>query len=379
MKEELNIGIIGTQFMGKAHSNAYRQVPRFFNIPINLHLHTACGRNKAALDQFAQKFGWDRAETDWEKIMEDETINIVDIAAPNDLHMPIAKAAAKAGKHILCEKPIALNLIEAKEMYQSAQKAGVIHMMVFNYRFVPAIALAKQLIEEGKIGKIHHFNGVYYQDWLVDPNFPITWRHDAKTSGSGAHGDMNAHIVDLARFLVGEFISVNGLQKTFVTERPLAPGEGKGAVTTDDATTFQAEFENGALGSFIATRFANGRKNFLRLEIFGSKGSLVFNLERMNELQYFSLEEDPKCQGFRTVLVTESRQPYIDAWWPPGHIIGWEHTFVHLVKTLVEGIAGNKQVRPDFYDGLKCQQVLDAVMESARERKWTDIELDLKL
>lgn len=379
MKKQLYIGIIGTQFMGKAHSNAYRQVSRFFDVPVEPHLHIACGRNKTALKQFSEKFGWGHSETDWEKVIKDENIDIVDIATPNDLHRPIAKAAAKAGKHILCEKPMALDLEEAKEMYLAAKEAGIIHMMVFNYRFVPAILLAKQLVDEGKIGTIHHFNAVYYQDWLVDPDFPFTWRHDAKASGSGAHGDMNAHIVDLARFLVGEFTAVSGLQKTFVKERPLASGEGMGKVTTDDATAFQAEFENGALGSFIATRFANGRKNYLRLEIFGSKGSLIFNLERMNELDYFSGEEDSNCQGFRNVLVTESHQPYLNAWWPPGHIIGWEHTFVHLVKNLVEGVAEGKQVRPDFYDGLKCQQVLDAVVESAQKRIWVNIDHDLKI
>jgi predicted dehydrogenase len=379
MKKQINIGIIGTQFMGKAHSNAYRQVSPFFDISVEPYLHTACGRNKEALKEFSQKFGWRHTETNWEKVIKDENIDIVDISTPNDMHKPIVIAAAQADKHILCEKPFALDFEEAKEMYLEAKEAGLIHMMVFNYRFVPAILLAKQMIEEGKIGKIHHFNAVYYQDWLVDPEFPLTWRQDAKASGSGAHGDMNAHLVDLARFLVGEFAAVCGLQNIFVKERPNASGKGRGPVTTDDACSFQAEFENGALGSFISTRYANGRKNFLRLEIFGSKGSLIFNLERMNELEYFSGEEDPNYQGFRNMLVTESHQPYIKAWWPPGHIIGWEHTFVHLVKTLVEGVAEGKAVKPDFYDGLKCQQVLDAVVESAKKKIWIDIENGLKL
>jgi predicted dehydrogenase len=373
MKEQVNIGLIGTQFMGKAHSNAWLKVPYFFDTAVTPVLHTACSRSEAQLAHFVDQYHWKRAETSWEKMIESDEIDLVDICTPNELHMPVAIAAAKAGKHILCEKPIARNAEEAEDMYEAAQKAGIIHMMIFNYRFVPAIALAKRFIDQGKIGEVRHFNAVYYQDWLTDPEFPITWRHDAKASGSGAHGDMNAHIVDLGRYLVGEFRSVSGIQKTFIEERPLPSGKGRGKVSTDDATSFLATFENGAIGSFQATRLAPGRKNFLRLEIFGSTGSLGFNLERMNELEYFTSDDDLASQGYKNILVTDASQPYIKAWWPPGHIIGWEHTFVHQVKELLDAIGNKRTIAPDFYDGLRCQQVLDAVIASTKKNTWTEI------
>ena len=373
MKGKVNIGLIGTRFMGKAHSNAWLKVPFFFDTSIDPVLHTACGRNDSEREKFVTQYHWKRGEALWENLVQSKDIDLVDICTPNDLHMPIAVAAAKAGKHVLCEKPMARNIQEATEMYEAVLKAGVVHMMIFNYRFVPAIALAKHFIAEGKIGEVRHFNAVYYQDWLTDAEFPITWRHDAKASGSGAHGDMNAHIVDLARYLVGEFESVNGIRKTFIEERPLLSGKGKGKVSTDDATSFLAVFQNGALGSFQATRLAPGRKNFLRLEIFGSKGSLGFNLERMNELEYFESGGDDLSQGYKNILVTDPSQPYIKAWWPPGHIIGWEHTFVHQIKELLDGIGNKKAVTPDFYDGLRCQQVLDAVVSSTTTSSWTKV------
>jgi predicted dehydrogenase len=373
MKQQINIGLIGTQFMGKAHSNAWLKVPYFFDTPLVPVLHTACSRNEAQRTEFVEQFHWKRGEASWEKMIASDDIDLVDICTPNELHMPVALAAARAGKHILCEKPMARNASEAEEMYQAVQEAGIIHMMIFNYRFVPAIALAKKIIDEGKIGQVRHFNAVYYQDWLTDPEFPITWRHDAKASGSGAHGDMNAHIVDLGRYLVGEFVSVSGIQKTFIEERPLPSGKGRGKVSTDDATSFLATFDNGAIGSFQATRLAPGRKNFLRLEIFGSTGSLGFNLERLNELEYFAGGDDPESQGYKNVLVTDASQPYVKAWWPPGHIIGWEHTFVHQVKEILDGIGNKKHVTPDFYDGLRCQQVLDAVVTSTTANTWTEI------
>ncbi|MEY4538914.1 MAG: hypothetical protein RLZZ306_671 [Bacteroidota bacterium] len=319
----INIAIVGTQFMGKAHSNAYSKVGDFFDLPAKPILKVACGVNEERLNQFATKFGWENTTTNWKKIINRDDIDLVDISTPNNSHAPIAIAAAKSGKHVICEKPIARNLKEARQMYDAAETAGITHAMIFNYRFVPAIAFAKKMISEGKIGKIHHFNAVYYQDWLIDPNFPMTWRHDVKASGSGAHGDMNAHIVDLARYLVGEFESVNGVEKVFVKNRPFANGSGIGTVTTDDSMSFFAHFQNGALGAFQCTRFANGRKNFLRLEIFGSEGSLSFNLERLNELEYFNRNEDADIQGFRNIIVTNSTHPYIGAWWPVGHIIGW--------------------------------------------------------
>lgn len=373
MKNDINIGIVGTQFMGKAHTNGYLRLPHFFDINGTPVLHTACGRNPQQLDSFSKKYGWKQQTTDWKQLVSNEEIDLIDICTPNNLHHPIVLEAIRNGKNVLCEKPMAMNVREAQEMYELAESAGIVHMMIFNYRFVPALALAKRMIQNGKLGTIHHFNAVYYQDWLVDPLFPLVWRHDVKTTGSGAHGDMNAHIIDLARFLVGEFEAVTGIQEVFVKERPLASGEGTGKVSADDTTLFMAHFRNGALGSFNATRFANGFKNHLRLEIFGSEGSLTFNLENLNELRYFSSKDPEGEQGFRSILVTEQTHPYVDAWWPPGHIIGWEHTFVHQFSDLMNGIANHQQVTPNFYDGLRCQQVLDAVSESAEKRAWVTI------
>lgn len=297
-----------------------------------------------------------------EHLVSNEALDLIDICTSNNLHAPIALAAIKAGKNVLCEKPMAMSVTEALDMYKAAESAGIIHMMIFNYRFVPALAWVKRIIAEGQLGKIHHFNAVYYQDWLVDPKFPVTWRHNVKETGSGAHGDMNAHIIDLARFLVGEFEAVTGLQEIFIKVRLLSSGEGTGKVTADDTILFMAKFKNGAVGSFNCTRFANGFKNHLRLEIFGSKGSLTFNLERMNELNYFSGNDQKDQQGFRNILVTESKHPFINAWWPPGHIIGWEHSFTNQFAQLKEGIVIKKQVTPNFYDGLRCQQVLEGAV-----------------
>jgi predicted dehydrogenase len=240
--------------MGKAHSNAWLKAPYFFDTPLTPVLHTACSRSESQRAAFVNQYHWKQGESSWEKMVASSGVDLVDICTPNDLHMPVALAAAQAGKHVLCEKPMARNAEEAEQMYSAVQRAGVVHMMIFNYRFVPAIALAKRLIADDKIGEVRHFNAVYYQDWLTDPDFPITWRHDAQASGSGAHGDMNAHVVDLARYLVGEFHSVNGIQKTFIQERPLFSGDGRGKVTTDDATSFLATFNNGALGSFQARK-----------------------------------------------------------------------------------------------------------------------------
>lgn len=362
--------------MGKAHSNAFRTAPTFFDLPCSPILHTVCGRDKAQLQHLARRFGWKHQEQEWKQIIENKEVDIVDVCTPNNLHAPVVLAAAEAGKHVLCEKPLARNEEEAWLMYEAAVKAGVVNMTVFNYRFVPAIAMAKQLIDSGRIGEIRHFNAVYFQDWLTDPAFPLVWRHDALLSGSGAHGDMNAHIIDLARFLVGEFAEVNGVQRTFISERPTADGKGHGRVSVDDATSFLALFQQGAMGSFTATRLAPGRKNFMRVEIFGSTGSLVFNLERMNELHYC---EGAKGEGFSTLLITEPTHPFMDAWWPPGHVIGWEHTFINLAVHFLKAVASGLPALPDFYDGFRCQQVLDAVVWSAENGTWKTISQVNKL
>lgn len=370
---EIGVGIVGTKFMGRAHSNAYMDVEHFFDLPAVPVMQVACGRNVPDLEAFAKRFGWRDTETSWERMVQRDDVDLVDICTSNVTHMPIAVAAAKAGKHVFCEKPIAMSADEARQMLDAAREADVRHMVAFNYRRVPAIVLAKQLIDEGKIGTIRHFNAVYYQDWLVDPDSSFVWRHDVGEGGSGAHGDMNAHTVDLARFLVGEVEAVSGAKEIFVKERPLEDGTGMGTVTADDALYFLARFHDGALGTFMATRFATGRKNYLRLEIFGSEGALVFNLERLNELEYYSQADPGPEQGFRTIMVTESSHNYVDAWWPPGHIIGWEHTFIHEVKDLLEAIAEGEPVYPDFYDGLRCQQVLDAALESADQGRWVEV------
>jgi len=370
--KKINVGIVGTKFMGRAHSNAYLDVAHFFPLAAAPVRRAACDLDEASLKDFSQNFGWETTETSWQRMVERDDIDLVDICTSNATHMPVAVAAAKHGKHVICEKPLALNAAEARQMLDAAQESGITHMVAFNYRRVPALAFAKNLIEQGKIGKVHHFNAVYYQDWLVDPNFPFVWRHDAKVAGSGAHGDMNAHIVDLARFLVGDFAAVSGAQEVFVKERPTADGK-MAKVSADDATYFLAHFQSGALGSFLATRFATGRKNYLRMEIFGSEGSLSFNLERLNELEYFSRNDESLEQGFRNILVTENKHPYVNAWWPPGHIIGWEHTFIHEIADLLTAIDARKPVAADFYDGWRCQQVLDAVVESADNGKWIEI------
>lgn len=370
MTKTIHVGIVGTRFMGRAHSNAWIDVPNFFDVPLRPVLRAACGRDPVTLAAFAQRFGWQTTETSWERLVARDDIDLVDIATSNATHLPIAVAAARAGKHLLCEKPLALNADEARRMLDAAREAGVRHMVAFNYRRVPAIALARQLIQAGKIGRVFHFNAVYYQDWLVDPQFPLNWRQDVQEAGSGARGDLAAHIVDLARFLVGEVEAVSGAQETFIKERPYADGRGTGPVTVDDATLFLTRFQNGALGSLMSTRYATGRKNFLRLELFGSEGSLIFNLERLNELEFYSRSDPAAERGFRTIMVTDRSHPYINAWWPAGHILGWEHTFIHEVADLLGAIARDEAASPDFYDGLRCQQVLDAAARSAVEGRW---------
>jgi predicted dehydrogenase len=312
-----------------------------------------------------------------------EDIDLVDVSTPGNLHAPISIEAAKHGKIVLCEKPLANNLAEARAMVEAVEQHGVKHGVFFNYRKAPAVAYAKQLIDAGVIGQVYHFRATYLQDWIVDPNFPLVWRLQKPIAGSGVHGDLNAHIIDLAHMLVGEISEVCGMMHTFIKQRPLqAESDDRlggtastemGEVTVDDAAMFLARFKNGALGTFEATRFALGRKNYNRFEINGSKGSLVFNLERMNELELY-LETDPAgTRGFRTILVTESVHPYVGAWWPPGHIIGYEHTFTHLVRDALEAISKGEQPSPSFHDGLRCQAVLEAVEISANERRWVEV------
>jgi predicted dehydrogenase len=374
--KKLNVAIIGTGFMGKAHSNGWRQAPKFFQLGIEPVLKVACDTEVECTSSFAKNWGWEDIETDWHKVIERKDVDIVDICTPTWLHQEIAIAAAKHGKHIFCEKPITLTYEGAKEMFEAAEKAGVVHYLNHNYRRAPAVSFAKKLIDEGKIGTIYHWRGTYLQDWITDPKFPLTWHLQKKFAGAGPHFDLNSHSVDLGRYLVGDIQTVTALMKTFIPERPL-PGKGAGTfkagtgstdtgkVTVDDAAFMLVEFENGALGSFEASRFANGRKNYNYFEIYGSKGSLVFNLERMNELQYLDLSDTADEQGFRTILVTNSTHPYVAAWWPPGHIIGYEHEFVHAMVDFLTAIEKGTKIAPNFYDGMKAMQILEAGIKSS--------------
>jgi predicted dehydrogenase len=381
----VNVAIIGTKFMGKAHSNAWTSAPKFFDLGLKPVLKVACGRDEQATREFADTWGWEEIESDWRKVVENPDVDIVDISTPTYLHKEMAIAAAENGKHIFCEKPMALSYAEAKDMYEAADKAGVVHYLNHNYRRTPAVAFAKKLIDEGKIGQIYHWRGAYLQDWITDPNFPLTWHLQKENAGAGPHYDLNSHSVDLARYLVGEITSVSATLKRFIENRPL-PGAGAGTfksgtastemgqVTVDDASFMVAEFENGALGSFEASRFANGRKNYNYFEIYGSKGSLAFDLERMNELKFLDLEDPTDEQGFRTILVTNATHPYIAAWWPPGHIIGYEHEFTHAVVDFLNALEKNEQVTPNFYDGMLGMQVLQAGLVSSAEGRRVSID-----
>jgi len=384
MRKKLNVGLIGYKFMGKAHSNAWRKVGMFLDTSADIAMQAICGRDESWVKNSMDKFGWNTYETSWKKLIARDDIDIVDITTPSDAHMEIAVAAAEAKKHVFCEKPMALTVGDARKMLDTANKNGIKHQIGFNYRFAPAVLLAKKMINEGKIGQIYHFRGQYLQDFIIDPSFPRIWRLDKSVAGSGSHGDLNAHVIDLARFLVDDFKKVVGHNKTFIKERPLveqmqglsatAETNAKMApVTVDDATMFLTEFENGAMGLFEATRFAAGHKNALRFEINGSMGSLVFELERLNELQYFSREDEADVQGFRNIMVTEGTHPYISAWWPPGHIIGYEHTFVHEIHAFIESIINNTNATPDFNDGVKCSQVLEAVDASIDNACWINV------
>lgn len=379
--KQLRVGMIGYKFMGKAHSNAYRSLPMFFPEVLKPEMVAICGRNVSAVQAAADQLGWSESVTDWKELVNREDIDLIDINAPSDAHKEIAIAAAKAGKHIFCEKPLALTLADAREMLQAAEEAGVTHMVGFNYRFSPAVRLAKKLVESGRLGQIYHFRAWFLQDWIMDPQFPLVWRLQKEVAGSGSHGDLGAHLIDLAHYLVGDMQEVIGMSETFIKERPIASemtglsakgstGGPMGKVTVDDATLFMTRFENGALGSFEATRFAAGHRSTNSFEINGSLGSVKFDFERMNELEVYFTSDDEDVQGFRRVLATDPVHDYMEAWWPPGHTIGFEHTFTHEILELSTAISEGRQPVPNFEDGVKCQAVLEAVDKSIEERRW---------
>ncbi|WP_138227600.1 Gfo/Idh/MocA family protein [Paenibacillus algicola] len=384
MLVSLRVGMIGYKFMGKAHSNAYRALPMFFPKAAKPEMAVICGRDGQAVQEAADRFGWAESETDWRALIARDDIDIIDINAPSDAHKEIALAAAQAGKHIFCEKPLALSLKDAREMLQAAETAGIKHMTGFNYRFSPAVQLVKKLITSGRLGQIYHFRAWFLQDWILDPSFPLVWRLQKEIAGSGSHGDLGAHLIDLAHYLVGDLEEVIGMSETFIKERPLAAemtglsakgsADGpKGEVTVDDATLFLSRFKNGALGSFEATRFAAGHRSTNAFEINGSLGSVRFDFERMNELEVYFTSDAEDVQGFRRVLATDPAHAYAEAWWPPGHTIGFEHTFIHEFLEFTTAIQENRQPEPSFADGVKCQAVLEAVDRSIAERRWVSI------
>jgi predicted dehydrogenase len=386
-KPSLRVGLVGYAFMGAAHSQAWRTAPHFFDLPLQPELSVLVGRTPERVAEAAARLGWTRTETDWHRLLEGDEVDLVDVCTPGNTHAEIAIAALQAGKHVLCEKPLANTVAEAEAMAEAAARAaadGVRSMVGFTYRRVPAIALARKLVAEGRLGEIRHVRAQYLQDWIADPAAPMSWRLEKDKAGSGALGDIGAHIVDLTQYITGQMITgVSAQLETFVEERPMAAstgslsgaaGEGVGRVTVDDAAVFLGRFSGGALAVFEATRFALGRKNAIRIEINGSVGSLAFDFEDMNVLQFFDGSEPAEVAGFRRIIVTEPEHPYVAAWWPAGHGLGYEHGFTHQVVDLVTAIAKGDDPSPSFADGLQVQRVLDAVERSAGNRStWTEI------
>ncbi len=371
--KSLGVGLVGYRFMGKAHSNAYRQVGAFFPEVPQPRMVAIAGRNKEAVASAAARYGWESYETDYRRLMENPDIDIIDVSTPGHLHHEVVMEAFAAGKHVLCEKPLANSLNEAAEMVRAWRAAGTVGMINFNYRKVPAIMLAKQLIDEGRIGDIRSFRARYLQDWLHDANAPMSWRLQREFAGSGALGDIGAHITDLAHMLVGPIESVTGMLHTAVPSRPLerpTADATHGDVTVDDWVGFLARFENGATGVFEASRLATGRKNQNTFEVNGSKGSITFDLEDLNRLEVYLDDDDALTRGFRSILVTESDHPLVGNWWPSGHIIGWEHTHIHQVRDLLLGVERGTSPAPNFEDGHRCQAVLDAVERSSASGQW---------
>jgi len=375
--------MVGYAFMGVAHSQAWRNAPRFFDLPMSVDMAVVAGRNEEAVRAAAATLGWRDVETDWKALVHRGDVDLVDVCTPGDTHADIAIAALRAGKHVLCEKPLANSVAEAEAMVAAAEQAPGVAMVGFTYRRVPAIQLARRLVADGRIGTVRHVRAQYLQDWIADPTVPLSWRLDRQRAGSGALGDIGAHIVDLAQFVTGEQVTgVSAVLETFVHERPVADsftglsgsasGDRTGPVTVDDAAIFLGRMSGGGLATFEATRFAYGRKNAIRLEINGSAGSLAFDFEDMNVLHLFDATEPAATAGFRRIVVTEPEHPYVGAWWPAGHGLGYEHAFTHQVVDLVGGIASGTAPAPTFADGLQVQRVLDAVERSSAARSvWT--------
>ncbi|WP_394771029.1 Gfo/Idh/MocA family protein [Lacisediminihabitans sp.] len=382
------VALVGYGFMGAAHSQAWRVAPRFFDLPVEPRMSVIVGRDRSRVEAARERLGWAESETEWERVIERDDIDLVDICSPGSTHVEIAIAALEAGKHVLCEKPLANTVDEARRMADAARRAaarGVYAMVGFSYRRVPAITFARDLVAAGKIGELRQVRALYLQDWLVDAEGPMTWRLDKDLAGSGSLGDIGAHAIDAVQFITGRRVkSVSGILETLVAERPLlgesiglsgTASEERGRVTVDDVALFTARLEGGVLGSFEATRYATGRKNAFRLEFSGSMGAIAFDLERMNELELYDGADPAGGRGFRRILVTEPEHPYMAAWWPTGHGIGYEHPFSHQVRDLLVDIAAGIQPRPSFDDGLQVQQVLEAVeTSSAAGSSWIAVD-----
>ena len=375
---EVGVGMLGYAFMGKAHSNAMKKIPYMMYPPVAIpKLVAISGRDEVKVAEAAKRFGYQKYYTDWRAMIEDPEVQLVDNGGPNNLHADPSILAAQLGKHVLCEKPLARTAAEAKAMWDAVETAKIKHMVAFNYRFVPAVRMIRDLIDQGAFGRIYHFRAMYLQEWIM-PHYgtPIIWRLEKDLAGSGALGDLGAHIIDLAHYLVGSVKSVSGLTSTFIKERDKEDG-GTGVVDVDDAFAAAVEFENGAIGTLESTRFAAGRKNHNVFELNAEKGSVRFNLERMNEAEVFWIDDTPKAtQGFHNVLVSEGYHPWWGNWWPHGHIIGWEHTFVHEINHLLDAIVNDKPVGPHgatFEDGYRCAVVCDGIVESAQSGRRVDI------
>ncbi|HSG71933.1 MAG TPA: Gfo/Idh/MocA family oxidoreductase [Planctomycetaceae bacterium] len=377
MTKPLNIGLIGYGFMGRTHSNAYRQAPQFFDCEIKPVLKACCARNEEKIKAFAENWGYESYETDWKKLIARDDIDAVDICTPNNLHKEIAIAAAKAGKMILCEKPLSMNVAEGEEMCAAVEKAGVANTVWYNYRRVPAVTLAKQLIDEGRLGRIFHYRANFLQDWTISADLPqggeALWRLDAAVAGSGVTGDLLAHCIDTAIWLNGGVSDVNAMTETFIKERTHQETGKVQKVTIDDACAFLCHFENGSLGLFESTRYARGHKALYTLEINGEHASIRWDLHDLHRLEYFDHRDDSIVRGWRSVHVTDGDMPYMSHWWVPGLQIGYEHTFIHQVADFLQSLVDKKPCGPTFRDALETQKVCDAVLKSAAEKAWINI------
>lgn len=374
MTERLSVGLIGYKFMGKAHTFGYANLPLIYGPQYQVTRKVICGRNAEAVQTAAAQLEWEEWDTDWRRVVERPDIDLVDISTPGDSHAEIAIAAAQCGKHILCEKPLANNLVDAKRMLEAVRQAGVKHMTNFNFRRLPAVTLAKELIDEGRVGKVYQWRASVLSDWLVPEDFPLVWRLQKDRAGSGALGDIGAHIIDFAHYLVGNISAVNGMWETFRTERPLVndPTQ-KGQVSVDDAALFLARFENGAIGSFEVTRFAGGNKDVYSFEVNGDKGSLRYNYHQGSVLEYFSRDDPERIGGWRSIFAASPQHTYSSDWWPNGHIIHYGETFVSQMYELVRAIHEGRNPDPDFEVGVRNQAVLEAVERSIVEGQWVSV------